>query len=100
MGDRDKLDKLNDAIQRLMNENAQTRRKVEEVEVIIRRRAPNADGLTLAAAIKTILDDRDAAFDRIAVYRKELKNAMQLILSGKVKEATQQINLFLFNNRQ
>jgi len=83
-----------------MNENARTRCKIEEAEVVIRCRAPNADGLSLASSIKTILNERDAAGERITVYRQELKKAMQLILSGEIKEASRQLNLFLFNNRR
>lgn len=98
MNHKDQVASLNEVIQRLISENAQTRQKVEEVEALIRRRATNADGLSLAAAVKTILDDRDAAGTRITIFRAELKKALTLLLADNAKEAVKAINHFLFHN--
>jgi hypothetical protein len=89
---------LNRAIARLTEENARYRRKIEEAEVIIRRRSPNADGLTLKGAIKTILDDRDGYSDRIRTLRMEFKKALDLLKVDNFIEAKKLISLFLFSN--
>lgn len=95
---KDTKDKLDAAIHRLMNENAQLRRKMEEAEIVIRRRAPNADGLSPAAAVNTILDDRDEARGRTLVFREEMKKILLMLLEDRTDEAKKQLNLFLFNN--
>lgn len=81
-----------------MHENARLRQKIEEAEVIIRRRAPSADGLSFAAAVKTILNDRDKAQTRVQFFREELKKVFQILANGDVKDALKEINQFLFNN--
>jgi len=93
------IEKLNEVIVRLTEENAQIRKQIDEVKVIIRRRSPNADGLSTAGSIKVILADRDQARDKIVVFRDELKKALRLLAEGKVKEVYHEINQFLFNNQ-
>lgn len=92
--------KHDEALTRLMIENGNLRRKNEELGVIIRRRSPNADGLPLVSALKTILDDRDRAAGRIQFFRNELKKVMKLLLAGNGKDALKEINHFLFHNRE
>jgi len=92
------IKKLNEVILRLTQENAQSRRRVEEAEAIIRREAPNADGLTLIGAIKVILKDRNIARNRIGIFRDELKKVLRLLAEGQPKEAAREANQFLFNN--
>lgn len=98
MSNKDTVEKLNEALNRLMLENAQLRQKIEESEVLIRRRAPNADGLSLVGALKTILNDRDEATKRIDFYRNQLKKVMKILVSGDIEEAKREINHFLFHN--
>ena len=81
-----------------MLENAQLRRKIEKVQVIIRQRSPNADGLKLEASLKTILNDRDAAQNRIGFYRNQMKKILKILLDGNLDEAKKEINHFLFHN--
>jgi len=98
VGDKETIDNLNQVIQRLTTENAQTRRNIEKAQVILRRRAPNAAGLSLEASVKTILDDRDATRERITTFRQELSKALNLLFDDKIAEAIKQLNTFLFNN--
>ena len=98
MDDKEKIDNLNQVVQRLIDENGQMRQKVEEVEVILRHRASNAAGLSFAASIKTILNDRDEAQDRIQFFRDELKKICEMIVSGQAKDVARRITHFLFNN--
>ncbi len=93
-------ERLNEALARLMTENAGLRRKIEAAEVIIRRRAPNADGLSFSAAMKTILDDRDAASSRVQFFRDQLKKMLKMLAQGQVKEVMKEINHFLFHNQR
>jgi len=95
---KDTVDKLNEALNRLMLENAQLRRKIEKAQVIIRQRSPNADGLKLEASLKTILNDRDAAQNRIGFYRNQMKKILKILLDGNLDEAKKEINHFLFHN--
>lgn len=81
-----------------MAENSQARCSIEEIKNTIRRRAPNADGLTVPAAINTIIGDRDMARDRIEIFRDELKKVLSLLASGRDKEALAEINHFLYRN--
>jgi|SRR5690606_35944080 len=98
------VDKLNEALVRLAQENAAWRTKVDEAFTVIRQRASNADGLTLEAAIKTILNERDNAQDRVQFFREELRAILQYLISSedndskKTNEIRKRINLFLFNN--
>ena len=98
MRSKDTVDKLNEALNRLMLENAQLRRKIEKAQVIIRQRSPNADGLKLEASLKTILNDRDAAQNRIGFYRNQMKKILKILLDGNLDEAKKEINHFLFHN--
>lgn len=104
MAEDDTIDKLNEALLRLTSENAAWRRKIEESEAVLRRRAPEASGLTMKASIITILDERDAARDRVQDFRNELKAILQMMINmddddtKMVNEIRKKINLFLFNN--
>jgi len=91
-------DELNQAIARLSQENARLRSTIEEMQIEIRRRAPNADGLSLKGAISVVLNDRDKAEDRIQVFRNELKKTLTMLFDGRIAEVKQQINVFLFTN--
>jgi hypothetical protein len=91
-------EEINQAISRLSQENARLRETIEEMQVEIRRRAPNADGLSLKGAISAILNDRDKAESRIQVFRDELKKTLTLLYDGRIAEVKQQINVFLFTN--
>lgn len=88
---------LNKALARLIEENANSRRLVEAAYVIIRRRAPNAHGLTLQGSLTTILNDRDEFADVVVEQREELKQVLRLLSEGKFKDAHERINLYLFN---
>lgn len=98
------VDQLNEALARLTDENAKWRKKFEATSSILRRRSPNAAGLSLEAAVKTILDDRDAANDRVQFFREEIRGILQYLLnseeedSRKANELRKRINQFLFNN--
>lgn len=96
----DDPDELHKIIERLTNENAQWRSKVEAAENIIRRRAPSASGLSLKAAVKTVLDERDKNLDRIEFYREEMQKILRLLLADKADDAKRELNLFLFNNKK
>lgn len=98
MGDKEKIENLNQVVQRLIDENSQLRRKVDEVEVLLRHRAPNASGLKLVASVATLLNDRDRAQDRIGFFRDELKKVQSMLSAKQFKEAIQEISHFLFNN--
>jgi hypothetical protein len=91
---------LNKALLRLQEENARWRTKVEAAELEIRRRAPNATGLSLKGSLKIILDDRDKHFDRIEFYREELKRILSLLLEEKIDQAKKELNMFLFKNKR
>lgn len=97
-------DKSSEALVRLMQENAAWRTKIDEMFRLVRNRAPGADGMTLEAAITTILNERDAAEDRVQFFRNELRSVLQYLLnsedgdSKKTNELRKQINLFLFKN--
>lgn len=97
---KDTIETLNEALNRLMLENGKLRRKVEEAQAVIRRRAPSADGLPLASALKTILDERDKTAKRIDFYRNQLKKVLKILLAGDVNEARKEINHFLFHNHE
>lgn len=93
-------DKLNEIIERLSSENSQNRKCIETAEAIIRRRAPSADGLSLAGAVETILNERDQNLDRINYYREELKKILTMLLAGKHEDAKKEVNIFLFKNKK
>lgn len=97
---RDSVERLSEAVTRLMEENTQLRKKIEDVEIVLRRRAPNAAGLSLKGAANVILNDRDAALARIQVFRDELKKALKKLAGGHVKEVMKEINHFLFHNQK
>jgi hypothetical protein len=90
---------LNEAIKRLTQENANLRLLIEDTQIEIRRRAPNADGLTIKGSITSILNDRDKAESRIQFFREELKKTLSLLLNGQIVDAKQRLNLFLFTNQ-
>lgn len=91
-------------IKRLVEENSQWRRSLEEAKVIIRRRAPKADGLSFKSSIVTILNQRDMAEDNAEFYRNEIKRILKFLLNSeasdktKIDELKKDINLFLFKN--
>ena len=97
-------DELREALTRLMNENAKWRKKFDSANLILSRRSPNAAGLSLDSAIKTILDDRDDATDRVQFFRDEIRGILQYLLNSeeederKANELRKRINQFLFNN--
>jgi len=98
------VEELNEALIRLLNENAAWRKKFEMTSAILSRRAPNAAGLSIEASVKTIIDERDASADRVQFFREELRNILQYLISSededskKANELRKRINLFLFNN--
>lgn len=98
MADEEKINNLNQVIDRLIAENARTRQKIEEIEIILRRRATNVAGLKLASAIKNILDDRDKTEDRIQFFREELRKILGMLGDGQAGDAARQITHFLFKN--
>lgn len=106
MAKESEVDKLNEALSRLALENAAWRTKVENALTVIRHRAPNADGLSFEAAVKTILDDRDLSQDRVQFYRNELKEILNFLLTSttdddkKANEIRKRINLFLYKNQK
>lgn len=90
---------LNEAIKRLTQENANLRLLIEDTQIEIRRRAPNADGLSIKGSIVAVLNERDKAENRIQVFRDELKKTLSLLLNGQIVDAKQRLNLFLFTNQ-
>lgn len=95
---KDEESKLNEAIIRLMNENAAHREIIEQAEAVIRKRAPNASGLSLKAAVQTILDDRDKNLNSVHGLRDELKKVLKMLLNNSTEEAKKYLNHFLFKN--
>lgn len=96
----DNIKRLQEALLRLQEENAKWREKSEEAQVIIRQRAPNADGLSLKGALTIILNDRDESLDRIQFFRDELSRVLSLLLDDKEEEAKNELNQFLYKNRR
>lgn len=90
--------RLKEVLLRLQNENAQWRKKVELVEIILRRRAPQVSGLSLKGAVETILSNRDESLNQIGFYREELSLILKMLLSDKFEEAKKELNVFLYKN--
>lgn len=96
----DTLDRLNDTIKRLIEENSHYRKRLEEAQALIRREAPNAAELTLVGSIKVILKDRNKSRNRIGIFRDELKKVLRILAekSGSTKDVIHELNQFLFKN--
>ena len=92
--------RLNEVITRLTDENAQHRRRIEELQITIRHRAPNVDGLTLKGALEAILDDRDSHIARAESLEEQLKKVLRLILDHQASKAAKMINSFLIKDRE
>lgn len=101
---KDTIENLNKVLVRLTDENSQWRDKNEKVNVVLRRRAPNASGLSPESALETILDERDDSLERIQFFRNELKSILKYLInsytddSTKVNELKKRINYFLQKN--
>lgn len=98
------MDKLNEALVRLTQENALHRSKTENAYSVIRHRASNADGLTLEAGITSILNEKDKLENRIIFFRDEIRSILNFLLHSeekdekKVAELKKRINQFLVKN--
>jgi hypothetical protein len=86
---------LEQAVTRLMNENAAYREGQERLQILVRKRAPRADGLTHPEVIRHVLDERDATERVLAEHRETMKKAKASLLAGNTKEAYNTLNLFL-----
>lgn len=90
-----KLIALEQAIQRLMNENAAYRENQERVQLLVRKRSPKADGLTHLEVIRHVLDERDKAEDLTYLQIETMKKVKTALMAGNNKEAYEILNLFL-----
>lgn len=101
---KEEINKLNEALLRLMQENAQWRNSVEDAFAELRRRTQNASELSLVSGIKEILNERDSLNDRIQFFRNELREVLQYLINSeqsdtqKTNELRKRINTFLFRN--
>jgi hypothetical protein len=83
------------AIQRLMNENAAYRESQERVQILVRKRAPKAEGLNYLEVIRHVLDERDKAEDLSNLQRETMKKVKAALMAGEPKTAYEILNLFL-----
>jgi len=90
-----KLVACEEALTRLMNENAAYRENQERLQILIRTRAPGADGLSHLEVVRHVLEARDKAEDVLVAHRDVMKKAKAAIATGNAKEAYQILNLFL-----
>ncbi len=99
MSEKDEDKQLNEAIERLTNENQHQRRKIQDAEVVIRRRCPNADGLNFDDALNKVFDERDDARRQRDAYLEELKKIYRFLLEDQTEKAKNHLNIYLFKNR-
>lgn len=96
----EKVTKLEEAVQRLMNENAAHRENQERMNIIVRKRAPKADGLSLHEMMRAVLDERDEAQKVILEHRETIKKGKDaLVNSNNTREAYDILNLFLLKSK-
>ena len=67
------------------------------MNIVVRRRAPDAVGLTQKGTVTTILNERDAFREKLSDNKVKLKKILALLLNGQEQEAKKALNMFLFD---
>lgn len=90
------IEQLDQAVNRLTQENARHRETIEEIIRTLRLRGgQDVDGLKPIEALKTILDARDKNLDLLDRFREAIKTTRSLISEGRIRDTLEYIRIFL-----